>query len=558
MKSICLVDKLIWNFPGNMNPHSFAFGDVDNDEDNEFVIGNLNGELSVFKGNPINGRPVMTVNGLGTITCVAVGDIKNSGKNSVVCVSAEGECNIFDILRNNYTSTTDEENVPTSTRRISEAKMPLIKPNLNDYSRLTLNVPVNCNHILIADIDGDGMNEIILARTDRILHVYYYEMPLPADGSMVNKPSSKDQQNLLTRSGNLITEIAVNRSSKDKSNVNEISPTLKEKKQWFFDDQITSLSTATDPQTSSPLLLVGQPGGHFMKIDKNENLTCPTQMSNDLQCPDELTEVSTEVAKGIKWKNGKSYDVIVLITMDGNFTFFDFQTSTMSRHELQVTHKLFGITAINFFCDESEILPKGQDDDVFVACTWNGNTYIIDRDFNVVKFEFEGRVCAFAAGQYAVVPGCNVPCFIYVDFEDHITVYHNLRVNTKPVQNFMEVMNDQVSQNYNVFTDIMKDYDIEKQNLSTDPCQYSPYITGIFQQCLYKLDDYNTVKENLEEKIKELKRVKHEQIEKAESEKEENENESEKTENEKTENEKAENEKVENETLNEELMSVDD
>ncbi|CAG8542245.1 37076_t:CDS:2, partial [Racocetra persica] len=307
--------------------------------------------------------------------------------------------------------------------------------------------------------------------------------PLPADGSMVNKPSSKDQQNLLTRSGNLITEIAANRTSKDKPNINDACPTLKEKKQWFFDDQITSLSTATDPQTSSPLLLVGQPGGHFMKIDKNENLTCPTQVSNDLQCPDESTEVSTELAKGIKWKNGKSYDVIVLVTMDGNFSFFDLQTSTMSRHELQVTHKLFGVTAIDFFCDETEISSKGRDDDVFVACTWNGNTYIIDRDFNVVKFEFEGRVCAFAAGKYAVVPGCNVPCFMYVDFEDHITVYHNLRINTKPVQNFMEVMNDQVS-----------------------------------QQCLYKLDDYNTVKESLEEKIKELKRVKHEQIEKAESE----------------------------------------
>ncbi|CAG8713222.1 16036_t:CDS:2, partial [Dentiscutata heterogama] len=283
MKSICLVDKLIWNFPGNMNPHAFAFGDVDNDEDNEFVIGNLNGELSVFKGNPIEGRPLMTVSGLGTITCVAVGDIKNSGKNSIVCVNAEGDCNIFDMTKHNPTSTTEEENIPTSTRRISEAQAPLIKPNVNDHFKLTFTVPVNCNHILIADIDGDGMNEVILARTDRILHVYSYETSLPTEGSTVNKTPSKDQQNLLTRSGNLITEITANRTSKDKPNVNEMSPTLKEKKKWFFSGQITSLSTATDPQTSSPLLLVGQPGGHFMIIDKNENRTCPTQMSNDLQ-----------------------------------------------------------------------------------------------------------------------------------------------------------------------------------------------------------------------------------------------------------------------------------
>ncbi|CAG8484124.1 19003_t:CDS:10 [Dentiscutata erythropus] len=500
MKSICLVDKLIWNFPGNMNPHAFAFGDVDNDEDNEFVIGNLNGELSVFKGNPIEGRPIMTVSGLGTITCVAVGDIKNSGKNSIVCVNAEGDCNIFDMTKHNSTSTTEEENIPTSTRRISEALAPMIKPNVNDYSKLTFTVPVNCNHILIADIDGDGMNEIILARTDRILHVYSYETSLPAEGSTVNKPSSKDQQNLLTRSGNLITEITTNRTSKDKPNVNETSPTLKEKKKWFFSGQITSLSTATDPQTSSPLLLVGQPGGHFMIIDKNENRTCPTQTSNDLQCPDETTEVSTEIAKGLKWKNGKNSDVIALVTMDGNFTFFDLQTSTMSRHELQVTHKLFGVAAIDFTCDETEIPLNERGDDVFVACTWNGNTYIIDLDFNMVKFEFEGRVCAFAAGKYAVTPGCNIPCFIYVDFEDHITVYHNLLIDTKPVRNFVELMNDQVDQ----------------QLLSIDPCQYSPQIADIFQQCLYKLDTYKATKEDLEEKIKESKRMKHEQVEKAE------------------------------------------
>ncbi|CAG8448765.1 11915_t:CDS:2, partial [Dentiscutata heterogama] len=169
-----------------------------------------------------------------------------------------------------------------------------------------------------------------------------------------------------------------------------------------------------------------------------------------------------------------------------NFTFFDLQTSTMSRHELQVTHKIFGVAAIDFTCDETEIPLDERDDDVFVACTWNGNTYIIDLDFNVVKFEFEGRVCAFAAGKYAVTPGYNIPCFIYVDFEDHITVYHNLLIDTKP------------------------------QLLSIDPCQYSPQIAGIFQQCLYKLDTYKTTKEDLEEKIKESKRMKHEQVEKAE------------------------------------------
>lgn len=36
----------------------------------------------------------------------------------------------------------------------------------------TVKVPVNVNKIIIADIDGDGRNEVVLARTDRILHSF--------------------------------------------------------------------------------------------------------------------------------------------------------------------------------------------------------------------------------------------------------------------------------------------------------------------------------------------------------------------------------------------------
>ena len=32
MKSICLVEQVKWKFTGNMNPHAFDFGDVDNDK----------------------------------------------------------------------------------------------------------------------------------------------------------------------------------------------------------------------------------------------------------------------------------------------------------------------------------------------------------------------------------------------------------------------------------------------------------------------------------------------------------------------------------------------
>lgn len=66
------------------------------------------------------------------------------------------------------------------------------------------------------------------------------------------------------------------------------------------------MSTAKDPTTSSSLLIIGQPGGHFIIIEKNDKKTSfPTQVSGD-QSGEEFTEVSTEIVKGKKFKNGES------------------------------------------------------------------------------------------------------------------------------------------------------------------------------------------------------------------------------------------------------------
>jgi|GraSoiStandDraft_1057264.scaffolds.fasta_scaffold1123617_1 hypothetical protein len=42
MKSICLVERVKWKFAGNMNPHAFDFGDVDNDKVLKVIMKFLN------------------------------------------------------------------------------------------------------------------------------------------------------------------------------------------------------------------------------------------------------------------------------------------------------------------------------------------------------------------------------------------------------------------------------------------------------------------------------------------------------------------------------------
>ncbi|CAG8748780.1 9134_t:CDS:2, partial [Ambispora leptoticha] len=110
------------------------------------------------------------------------------------------------------------------------------------------------------------------------------------------------------------------------------------------------------------------------------------------------------------------------------------------------------------------------------------------------NFESESRVCAFAAGKYAITPGYSVPCYMYVDFKDNIYVYYNIQIDTKPVINFGEVMHDR---HINKYEALLKSYDKDcEQEIKTfssnksSPYQPIPKLTSFFNQCLYKLDNY--------------------------------------------------------------------
>lgn len=51
MRAISLVKRIEFEFSGNVVRNALTLGDVDNDERNELVVGNQNGEVSIFKVN---------------------------------------------------------------------------------------------------------------------------------------------------------------------------------------------------------------------------------------------------------------------------------------------------------------------------------------------------------------------------------------------------------------------------------------------------------------------------------------------------------------------------
>lgn len=104
MRAISLVHKVEFEFSGNVARGAITLGDVDNDGHNELIIGNDKGEVAIFKGS----ERLQTLSDLNFVACVAVGDIRNVGKNSLVIISPDGWCYIYEALHDSLSSSFED------------------------------------------------------------------------------------------------------------------------------------------------------------------------------------------------------------------------------------------------------------------------------------------------------------------------------------------------------------------------------------------------------------------------------------------------------------------
>lgn len=242
MRAVSFVKRLQWELPGTVCRHGLTIGDVDNDGDNELVVGTAEGELYIFKGSELWQK----ITGLGLITSVAIGDIFNYGCNALVVICGDGWTHIFysprSVNLNNinilgqYTGkgTNEQDNLKANTDTVNFQNSEHMD-NTNEINELSgkmecvhvQRIPTNTKTVLIADVDKDGANEMILGLTDRVVRSYRWS------------------SNADLGTGKLI---GLNK--------------------WECTNQIGTV-TLQHTGDGTPTLLVAQPGGTFMRIKCN-------------------------------------------------------------------------------------------------------------------------------------------------------------------------------------------------------------------------------------------------------------------------------------------------
>ncbi|KAF7391752.1 hypothetical protein HZH68_011295 [Vespula germanica] len=275
MRAVSFVKRLQWELPGTICRHGLTIGDVDNDGDNELVVGTAEGELYIFKGSELWQK----ITGLGLVTSVAIGDIFNYGRNALVVICGDGWAHIFYSPRSVNPSNVpslltqlqlhkedEQENLKAVTdigTIINMTSSPSSEhvDNISEINELSgkmecvhvQRIPTNTKVVLVADIDKDGANEMILGLTDRVVRSYRWS-----------------------------------------SNTDFGTGRLVGLNKWECANQIGTV-TLQHSRDGTPTLLVAQPGGTFMRIkcnaedNKLENESCEGDSEVAASCVDYQT-----------------------------------------------------------------------------------------------------------------------------------------------------------------------------------------------------------------------------------------------------------------------------
>lgn len=366
MRAVSFLDKIEYEFVGNLLQDAVCLGDVDNDENIELVAANLQGVMAVFKFQ--HSQPWATASDLGVVASVIVGDIVNDSQNKIVSISCDGWCNMFSLHPD-----------------LSEEERKKMQPFHSQR------LPANTKMALLADINHDGKAELILGLTDRVVRTYQW-IAFAEEGDCKGK--------------------------------------LVGLQKWEFASQIGTISLNGTEDGGTALLVAQPGGTYAsLDFGNGSHGTGPegTSFSTDpcSRTPQHHKlgsshmrnpNVSSGILGGIRGtRRGRAVcSLMALATLDGTLMLVDGDSILWS---LQVDHQLFALTKLDIVGDGREEV---------VACAWDGQTYIVNEERQCVRFQFDEAVSTFTAGRFTLSPGRTLPCLVYFTFGNRVVVYYNV------------------------------------------------------------------------------------------------------------------------------------
>uniref|UniRef100_G3TUI3 Integrin alpha FG-GAP repeat containing 2 n=1 Tax=Loxodonta africana TaxID=9785 RepID=G3TUI3_LOXAF len=428
MRSVSYVQRVALEFSGSLFPHAICLGDVDNDTLNELVVGDTSGKLSMYKND--DSRPWLTCSCQGMVSIQLTGSI-----------------------------------CPGAVRVSPTQKHTSVLPDLTNHTVLTTS----------------GLHVAI--REDRSPSEYLPEpfflllqLTCVGVGDVCNKGKVRTLGN---RIWNVTRWCPATITEREKCRTGfQISCP-------FSLVQVDSLSVTPGP-SGIPELMVSQPGCAYaiLLCTWNKDPGSPPasegategsreppagrdvvlhQTSGRIHNKNVSTHLIGSIKQGHSPESGAS-GLFALCTLDGTLKLMEEADKLL--WSVQVDHQLFAL-------EKLDVTGNGHEE--VVACAWDGQTYIIDHNRTVVRFQVDENIRAFCAGLYACKEGRNSPCLVYVTFNQKIYVYWEVQLERMESTNLLKLLETE------------PEYRRLLQELGVDPDDL-PAARALLHQTLYHPD----------------------------------------------------------------------
>ena len=295
-------------------------------------------------------------------------------------------------------------------------------------------IQANAMCALIADIDGDGQNELIVALSDRVVRSYRAIQYGNGDDIVklvgIHKWEFSDQIGSITLS--TYWEYVVP-SSATGSNSNGRSSSSSQKSESSTGN---CLNIDSNERVERKSVLVAQHGGIFAKLHcgdvvPNDNLTLKDgegdpdeeqaigltpEYKNITLPPLRNPQISADIISDIisnSKDQAEENKLIAVATADGLLMLLD---EDNIRWQVQLEQKVASLL-------KHDIDNDGRDE--LVVCTWNGHTFFVNLDGRIVTCHFDQPVSSFTVGHYDI-NGYRKTCLAYGTFTNSVNLFYNL------------------------------------------------------------------------------------------------------------------------------------